>query len=170
MSRAPSDSEFAAFVHAVWPRLYRTAYLILGDHALAEDLVQTALAKTYASWHRIREESAAFGYARTTVIHTAGAWFRRKSWRNELVTYRLPERAYDEDPADRPDVIAALRHLPPRQRAVIVLRFYEDQSVAQTAESLGCSVGTVKSQTSDALARLRTLLGATVLPHTEGVQ
>jgi RNA polymerase sigma-70 factor (sigma-E family) len=168
MPRPPSDAEYTEFVHATWPALYRTAYLLVGDHALAEDLVQTALAKTYGSWRKVRELDAAHGYARTTLINTAASWFRKRSWRNELPTDELPESGYHPDPSDRPAVTDALRLLPPRQRAVIVLRYYEDLSVAQTAHALGCSEGTVKSQTSDALARLRTLLGDAVVPLTSG--
>ena len=168
MPRPPSDAEYTEFVHATWPSLYRTAYLLVGDHALAEDLVQTALAKTYASWGSVRELAAAPGFARTTLINTAASWFRRKSWRNELATETLPEPAHDPDHSNRPAVIGALRQLPPRQRAVIVLRYYEDLSVARTAEALGCSEGTVKSQTSDALTRLRTLLGDAVIPLSLG--
>lgn len=164
MPRPPSDADYAAFVHAAWPSLYRTAYLMLGDHGLAEDLVQTALAKTYARWRQVRELDAAHGYARTTMLNTAASWFRRRSWRNELATGSLPEAAHDPDPSDRPAVLDALQLLAPRQRAVIVLRFYEDLSVAQTADALGCSEGTVKSQTSEALNRLRILMGDAVLP------
>jgi len=164
----PSDAEFTALVHGSWGALYRTAYLLVGDHALAEDLVQTALAKTYASWHRVRELDAAPGYARTVLINTATSWFRRKSWRNERPSGDLPEPGYEPDHSDRPAILDALGRLPARQRAVVVLRYYEDLSVAQAAAALGCSEGTVKSQTSDALARLRTLLGAGVASHALG--
>lgn len=168
MPRPPSDADYTDFVQASWPSLYRTAYLLLGEHALAEDLVQTALAKTYAAWPQVRSLDAAPGYARTTLVNTATSWFRRSSWRNELASASLPEDGYHPDPSDRPAVLDALRLLPPRQRAVIVLRFYEDFTVAQAAHALGCSEGTVKSQTSDALARLRTLLGDAVLPQSLG--
>ena len=168
MHRPPSDADYTEFVHASWPSLYRTAYLLVGEHTLAEDLVQTSLAKTYASWRHVRDLSAAPGYARTTLINTAASWFRRKSWRKELASAELPEPVLHPDHSDRPAVIDALRQLPPRQRAVIVLRYYEDLSVAETARALGCSDGTVKSQTSDALARLRTLLGDAVVPLTQG--
>lgn len=164
MPAPPTDDEYAAFVQAAWPRLYRTAYLLLGDHGLAEDLVQTALAKTYASWRNVRSLDAAGGYARTVLVNTATSWFRRPSWRRELATEELPAPAYDADLSDRPAVLDALRTLAPRQRAVIVLRFYEDLSVAQAAAALGCSEGTVKSQTSDALARLRAVLGDSAIP------
>ena len=166
--KPPTDAEFAELVHGAWPALYRTAYLMLGDHALAEDLVQTALAKTYAAWPRVRELDAAPGYARTVLVNTAASWFRKKSWRNERPTAVLPEDGYDHDHTDRPTMLGALSDLAPGQRAVIVLRFYDDLSVAQTASALGCSEGTVKSQTSAALARLRTLLGDAVIPHTLG--
>lgn len=172
MTRPPTDVDFTDFVHSSWPSLYRTAYLLLGDRAEAEDLVQTALAKTYASWGRVRELEAARGYARTTLVNTASSWFRRKSWRNERPTEVLPEpstaASSGTDPADRPAVLQALALLPPRQRAVVVLRYYEDLSVAQTASALRIAEGTVKSQTSDALARLRTLLGDAVVPSTLG--
>ena len=168
MPRPPSDAEFTEFVHVAWPKLYRTAYLLLGDRNLAEDLVQTALAKTYGSWRRVRDLERAHGYARTVLVNTAAEWFRKKSWRNELASAELPESGYDIDHSTRPVVIDALRELPPRQRAVIVLRFYEDLSVAQAASALGCTEGTVKSQTSDALTRLRTLLGEAVIPLTLG--
>ena len=162
----PSDAEYAEFVHATWAGLYRTAYLLVGDHGLAEDLVQTALARTYASWPRIEDLAAAPGYARTTLVNTALGWFRKRSWGNEQPTGTLPERAVESDHALRPTVVEALRRLAPRQRAVVVLRFYEDASVAETARALGCSEGTVKSQTADALGRLRTLLGDTVIPQS----
>jgi RNA polymerase sigma-70 factor (sigma-E family) len=168
MARPPSDDEFTEFVVASWPSLYRTAYLLLGDRELAEDLVQTALSKTYASWGRVRELEAARGYARTTLINTASSWFRKRGWRAEQPTETIETGSYDVDPTLRPDLTAALARLAPRQRAVIVLRYYEDLSVAQTAHALQCSEGTVKSQTSDALAHLRGLLGEAVIPLETG--
>ena len=164
----PTDEEFTDLVHAVWPGLYRTAYLMLGDHQLAEDLTQTALAKTYASWPKVREPAAAPAFARVVLANTAASWFRRRSWRNERPTSDLPDVSGQNDPSDRPAVVNALRQLPPRQRAVIVLRYYDDLSVRDVAEALRCSEGTVKSQTSLALTRLRSLLGETVVPETLG--
>jgi RNA polymerase sigma-70 factor (sigma-E family) len=164
MPRSPSDGEFTEFVHASWASLHRTAYLLLGDRAEAEDLVQTTLAKTYASWSKVRDVGAAPAYARTVLVNTAASWFRKKSWRNERPTASLPDSVQETDPTDRPALIDALAQLPPRQRAVIVLRYYDDLSVGQTAEALGCSDGTVKSQTSDALTKLRGLLGDAVIP------
>jgi RNA polymerase sigma-70 factor (sigma-E family) len=168
MARPPSDADYTEFVHASWPTLYRTAYLMLGDRGLAEDLVQTALAKTYASWGKVRDLGAARAYARTTLVNTATSWFRKKGWRNEQPTDHLQEQGYDEDPTVRPALMQALAQLPPRQRAVVVLRFYDDLSVADTARALGCAEGTVKSQTSGALATLRTLLGEAVVPLETG--
>jgi RNA polymerase sigma-70 factor (sigma-E family) len=168
MSRPPTDDEFAELVHASWASLYRTAYLMLGDASEAEDLVQTALAKTYANWRKVQSLEAAPAYARTTLVNTALSWFRKKSWRNERPTEVLPERAganhTEHDHAERATVLDALALLAPRQRAVVVLRYYEDLSVAQVAAALGVTEGTVKSQTSAAIDRLRTLLGDAVLP------
>jgi RNA polymerase sigma-70 factor (sigma-E family) len=162
------DADFTEFVHASWPALYRTAYLLLGDRELAEDLAQTALAKTYAAWSRIDDRAAAPAYARRTLINTASSWFRKKGWRNELPTAAIPETGYAFDPSTRPAVLDALGRLPTRQRAVVVLRYYEDLSVAETADALGCSTGTVKSQTFEAFAKLRVLLGDAVIPTTLG--
>ena len=164
MTRPPTDEEFAELVHASWASLYRTAYLMLGDPAEAEDLVQTALAKTYANWRKVRSIEAAPGYARTTLVNTAASWFRKKGWRNERPTEFLPETLHETDLSDRRTVIDALGTLPPRQRAVVVLRYYEDLGVAQVAHALGITEGTVKSQTSEALSKLRALLGDSVIP------
>jgi len=169
MTRSPTDAEFTEMVHGCWGSLYRTAYLLVGDHGLAEDLVQTALARTYASWSRVRSVEAGPAYARTTLVNTASEWFRKRSWRRELPTEQLREpEVAQHDPSLRPTVVAALALLAPRQRAVVVLRYYEDLSVAETARTLGCSEGTVKSQTYDALAVLRTHLGESVVPLNIG--
>lgn len=165
MSRSPTDEDFTELVQACWPGLYRTAYLMLGDTGEAEDLVQTALAKTYANWRRVRSMEAAPGYARTTLVNTAASWFRKKGWRNERPTAVLPDHGAEPDWTDRSTLMGALATLPPRQRAVVVLRFYEDLSVAQVANALSITEGTVKSQTSVALSKLRALLGESVLPQ-----
>ena len=170
---SPGDADFTDFVHASWAGLYRTAMLLVGDRELAEDLTQTALAKTYAAWPRIDHRAAAPAYARRTLVNTAASWFRKKGWRNELPTEQVPELAGTEvtearDPSTRVAVMDALAQLPPRQRAVVVLRYYEDLSVEETADALGCSSGTVKSQTFEAFAKLRVLLGDAVIPETLG--
>ncbi len=158
MARTMTDEEFAEFVQAAWPGLYRTAYLMLGDHQLAEDLVQASLAKTYASWRKIKEPAAAPAYARVVLANTAASWFRRRGWRNEHPTEVLPDAGTEHDLTTRTAVVDALATLAPRQRAVVVLRYYDDLSVREVAHALGISEGTVKSQTSDALARLRDVL------------
>jgi RNA polymerase sigma-70 factor (sigma-E family) len=147
------EDSFETFVAARGPRLFATAVLLTQDRGLAEDLVQTSLLKAWRHWSRIESPDA---YLRQTMVHTYTSWWRRR-WNGELATAELPERAADSgaDEADvRADLRAALARLPRRQRAVVVLRFYDDLSVAETAQLLGCSVGTVKSQTSKALAHL----------------
>ena len=162
------DGDFTELVQASWPGLYRSAYLLVGDRGLAEDLAQTALAKTYVAWSRIEDRSAARAYAHRTLINTASSWFRKRGWRNERPTADLPEGADFRHPGARVEVMEALAQLPTRQRAVVVLRYYEDLSVAETADALGCSTGTVKSQTFEALAKLRTQLGEAAVPETLG--
>jgi len=169
MARTMTDEEFTEFVHVAWPGLYRTAYLMLGDHQLAEDLAQAALAKTYGAWRKVKDPAAAPAYARVVLANTAASWFRRRSWRNEHPTDRLPDTGVEHDPSTRTAVLDALATLAPRQRAVIVLRYYDDLSVREVAHALGVSEGTVKSQTADALVRMRAVLGDDV-PTTEGAR
>lgn len=144
---------FSAFVLARSPALLRTARLITGDAALAQDLVQTALAKAWPRWSRINAPEA---YVRTAMVRTFLTW-RRRRWHGEKPSDALPEPATDEwDAVDTAMAVrAALVALAPRQRAVIVLPYLDDLTETQTAEALGCSVGTVKSQASKGLARLR---------------
>ncbi len=161
---AKPEDEFTTFVQKEWPSLYRTAYLMLGDHGLAEDLVQSALAKTFIVWSRVRDSDSPRAYVRATLVNTATSWFRRRGWKNEIASDTLPERPHT-DGDDQSSVMEALDHLPTGQRAVVVLRFHEDLSVSETARLLNLSTGTVKSQTSHALAKLRTLLAAEILPE-----
>ncbi|WP_405062277.1 SigE family RNA polymerase sigma factor [Kribbella sp. NBC_01505] len=143
-------AEFEDFVAARYGQLLRTAYLLTQDRALAEDLVQTTLARCWLAWARIEDPA---GYVHRTMVNTYSAWWRRR-WNGEQPTEELPHSPqYDGEPAV--DLGSALKRLPRRMRAVVVLRFYEDLSEAETARLLGCSVGTVKSQTSRALAKLR---------------
>jgi RNA polymerase sigma-70 factor (sigma-E family) len=147
-------TQFASFVNGRGPALQRTAYLLTGDWGLAEDLLQTALAKSYLAWNRIRHEDPE-GYVRKVLANTHATWWRRK-WRGETPTADLPEgQHHDGGPEDRLALAAALARLPRRQRAVVVLRFHEDMTEAAVARALGISVGTVKSQTAKALAKLR---------------
>jgi RNA polymerase sigma-70 factor (sigma-E family) len=165
MSSRPTDVEFTDFVNAHWSRLYRTAWLLVGDHGLAEDLVQTTMTKVYGSWHQVRDDRATGAYARTVLVNTASSWFRRRSWRREFSSAELPEQPREYDVSTRPDLARALDELPGRQRAVVVLRYYEDLDVAETARILGIAPGTVKSQTFHALAKLRVSLGEAFVPE-----
>lgn len=148
-------TDFDEFVAARSSRLLRTAYLLTRDHALAEDLLQTALAKAWFAWARIEGEPEP--YVRKVLVNTFASWWRRK-WNGEHAYAEPPERVdtgSDDAVDQRQDLWAAMGRLPRRQRAVIVLRFVEDLSEAETARLLGISPGTVKSQTSRALANLR---------------
>lgn len=160
--RDPLEEEFRDFVAARSGALLRTAYLLAGDWATAEDLLQTTLTKTYLAWKRLGGIEAVEPYARRVMINTSTSWWRRR-WHGERPTEVLPERAgvdEIEHQLDRDLLWRHLRALPARQRAVLVLRYYEDMSEAQTAALLGISPGTVKSQTSRALTALRKRLGA----------
>jgi RNA polymerase sigma-70 factor (sigma-E family) len=152
-------AEFTEFAEAVAPRLRRTAFLLCGDWHAAEDLAQTALAKVYVSWRKIKRQDAAPDYATRTLINCYLADRRRKR-PAEILTGQLPERpAVTAAPETRLVVLAALATLPPRARAVVVLRYWADLSVDQAAAVLGCSPGNVRSQSTRALAKLRIVLG-----------
>lgn len=162
-------AEFAEFVEARSTALHRAAYLMVGDVTLAQDLVQEALTKTYVAWPRLRDPRNAEAYTRKAITTTAISWFRRKGWSHERSTETLPERPHADHSAQVERSVwlwECLQRLPVRQRAAIVLRYYEDLTEAQTAETMGCAVGTVKSQVSAGLAKLRTQLGddADLLP------
>ena len=154
--------DFRSYVAARSPALLRTAYVLSGNRADAEDLLQTALAKTYLAWDRIRDREAVDGYVRRVMVNTQTSWWRRRKV-DEYATDALPEHAAGRDATadlDLHDALwTALAGLPKRQRAMVVLRYYEDLSEAQTAEVMGVSVGTVKSATSRALAKLRDTSG-----------
>ena len=142
--------------------LRRTAYLLCGDWHKAEDLVQTSFARLYAAWPRVRDPQALDAYLRRTLLH-AHLDDSRRRWRGETPTEVLPETAVPEaDGAteDRMVLLAALAQVPPRQRACLVLRYFDDCSVEDTATALGCSEGTVKSNTARGLTALRAALGS----------
>jgi RNA polymerase sigma-70 factor (sigma-E family) len=154
---AKLDGEFREFMHARWPTVVRLAYGLTGDQGHAEDVAQAAFARAYASWPRVRRAGDPDAYVRQIVVNE-----NRNRFRRHRVTERLtdapPEaaaadvvRRYD----DRSVLIGALQRLGPRQRAVIVLRYWLDLTEHETAASLNCSVGTVKSQASRGLAMLR---------------
>jgi RNA polymerase sigma-70 factor, ECF subfamily len=158
---ADMEEEFREFVAARSGALLRTAYLLAGDWATAEDLLQTSLTKTYLAWKRLGEIEAVEPYTRRVLVNTATSWWRRR-WHGEKPTEVLPEQPgpdRHEEAVERDALWQHVRTLPTRQRAVLVLRFYEDLSEAQTADLLDISVGTVKSQTARALATLRRRLG-----------
>jgi RNA polymerase sigma-70 factor (sigma-E family) len=174
------EAGFEAFVTARGPALLRLGWLLTGDPDAAEDLAQDALARLVPRWDRVAAGGNPEGYVRLAMRTTwIDAWRRRRGWSVEA-TDAVPDRgvadrALDRLPA-RHDVVQALARLAPRQRAVLVLRFYEDLTEAETARALGCSTSTVKSQAREALARLRTLapeldprLGPDLL-DTQGVQ
>lgn len=150
---------FTAFVAARSTALLRTAYLLTGDRGHAEDLVQTALLTTFRHWSRVRRQDRPEAYVRKVMLNS-----QRMVWRRpvrEQVVADVPEPVDGEhvDAGPGQDAMwAALAELPPRMRAVLVLRYWEDLSERETAELLGCSVGTVKSQASRGLARLRASL------------
>ena len=153
---AGSPEGFSDFVARSYRPLVRTAYLLVGDTGHAEDLVQSALIRTLRSWPKLRATEAATAYTRTTIVRLAGRW-RERRWRGELPSAALPDLCDDDGSSASValDVRAALARLPWAQRAVLVLRYFEDLTEAQTAELLGCSTGTVKSRASRGLATLR---------------
>ena len=155
------DESLREFVAARGAALSRTAYLLTGGHEQAQDLLQSALAKVIPRWSRVSAGDPE-AYLRRVMYNERTSWWRARRYTEhpvERVREDVSERAAGPDEADRAErrvvVGAALARLRPRQRAVIVLRFFEDRSEAETAAALGCSVGTVKSQTHKALARLR---------------
>ena len=156
---ADLEAEFTAYVEARRPALVRTAYLLCGDAHLAEDLVQAALIKAVGHWRRIGDNPEP--WLRRVMVNDHISRWRRHRGREQL-TDVLPE-SRGTDPERDLGLLAALRALPPRQRAVIVLRYYEDLTERETADALGVALGTVKSQHADALRRLRDLVPDLVL-------
>ena len=156
--------DFADFVEQWSPALLRVAYLLTGDRWSAEDLLQAALLKTSRRWSKIADRQAAYPYVRRVLVTTQASWLRRRRVTEVLIDQLPDDHSPYGDPATVPGrAVAALEVLPPRMRAVIVLRYYEDLSEAETAAALCCSIGSVKSQASRGLARLRSVL----TPHTE---
>jgi RNA polymerase sigma-70 factor (sigma-E family) len=155
--------DFAAFVQRRSGPLLRAAWLLTsGDWALAEDLAQTALGEVWRRWDRVAAMDSPDAYAHKVLVNTSLRW-RGRRWTGEVAVAELPERAAPSGGFGQVDVREsvrrALRELTARQRAVIMLRYFEDRTEAETAAIMGCSVGTVKSQASKALARLRHVPG-----------
>ncbi|MET7297408.1 SigE family RNA polymerase sigma factor [Embleya sp. NPDC005575] len=159
-ARAEDEHEFKEFVVGARTRLLRTAYLLTGDHHRAEDLVQTALMRVYRRWRRIDRSVGAEAYTRRVVVNLNNSWWRRRSSHEQSLAH--PPDAIGPDAHAlvdlHTDMWAALATLSPRTRAVLVLRYYEDMSEAEVARVLGSPTGTVKSQHSRGLARLRAAL------------
>jgi|SRR4051812_28135678 len=160
-----ADEEFHEFVRSRLPALRRAAYLLCGDWTRGDDIVQRALTDVFVRWRRISRADNIDAYVRTVLVHRF-VDERRRGWASRVwLTDRLPDRAAEDvtlqGVAAGLDLHGALARLPERQRAVLVLRFYYDMSVEQTADALRCAPGTVKSQTSAALSTMRRLLAAT---------
>ncbi|MFF2348863.1 sigma-70 family RNA polymerase sigma factor [Kitasatospora sp. NPDC058115] len=166
------ERTFDEFVAGRYAALRRTGYLLCGDWHLAEDLVQTTLVKLYARWPRLREPETAYGYARTTLVRAYVDTRRRRA--AQEVTAPDPGVLLEDgrgggrrtgsqaDPERRLALLAALAQVSPAYRAVLVLRFWEDQSIESTAAALRQSTGAVKSATNRGLAQLRAILGDSV--------
>ncbi|MEU1480859.1 SigE family RNA polymerase sigma factor [Streptomyces sp. NPDC005760] len=156
---AQRSEEIEEFMQSVSPRLFRAALLVCGDWHLAEDLVQTALGKVFVSWRRVRKADSPHAYVRTILMRTYLSHVRLHRTYEKPVG-ELPEQtAAGHDPALRLVLAQALARLSPQDRAVVVLRYWEDRSVAQTAKELGMSAGNVRIRSMRALSSLRTSLG-----------
>jgi RNA polymerase sigma-70 factor (sigma-E family) len=158
--RTEHDQAYVAYVVGRRRRLLATAYLLCGDWHRAEDLVQITLIKLYQAWPRVRRKASADAYVRTVLLRTS-IDAKRRAWNRERTVERMPDLPAPDAAGfeDRDEIVTALGTLPGRQRATVVLRFWLDLSVEETAAELGVSRGTVKSQTAKALASLRDQLG-----------
>ncbi|MFD5466834.1 SigE family RNA polymerase sigma factor [Kitasatospora sp. NPDC127059] len=158
--RAEERAEFEGFAHSRGQRLFRTALLLCGDWHLAEDLTQVTLAKLYASWPKVRRADNQDAYARSTLVRSYLSHRRLRRNGERPALGELPEGiAPGDDPALRITLLNALAELSPRDRAVLVLRYWEDRSVEESAAELGVSAGAVRAQSLRALKRLRAVLG-----------
>ncbi|WP_194895558.1 SigE family RNA polymerase sigma factor [Catenulispora pinisilvae] len=157
--RASAEAEYKEYVTARSHALWHTAHLLCGDAHQAEDVVQTALLKLYVAWHRVERAENRDAYVRRVLVRCV-IDEKRRGWRRERSVDVVPESAAPEgsDIGERDAVLQALARLAPRQRATLVLRFWEDLSIEQTADLLDCSPGTVRSQTARGLATLRGIL------------
>lgn len=157
--RSHDELEFHAYVSARLARLRRTAYLMCGDWHEADDLVQDSLCKLYVSWRKVRKDVDLDPYVRQVLVRTFIDVRRSARWRREDRSGVVPEQGHDTTPDGGSDVVrAALEQLAPSMRAMLVLRYFEDLSIEETAAVMGCSVGNVKSQTARGLTRLRALM------------
>lgn len=152
------DNDFAAFAHSCAPGLRRTAYLLCHDWHLAEDLTQNTLARLYVVWGRLEWSYSPQAYVRQ-ILYREFLRHRKRRQSHDVVTASPPDAGAETSPDLRMTMLDALSHLSPRDRAIIVLRYWEDQSIETVAQTLGIKTGVVKSQCMRSLARLRTLLG-----------
>jgi RNA polymerase sigma-70 factor (sigma-E family) len=155
-----STDDYTAYVEGAWPRLFRTAYALTGDVAAADDLLQATLVKVYVHWRKVRRADAPDAYVRRIMVNQAASTWRSRGRRPEVLTPEpRPEAmagpAFDRDLAEQDALWRVVQTLPPRQRAVVVLRYYEDLSEREISEVLGIAPGTVKSLASAAMAKLR---------------
>jgi RNA polymerase sigma-70 factor (sigma-E family) len=155
-----AEHDFRVFVQGIAASLHGTAYLLCGDWYLADDLVQETLAKAYSHWRKVQRADSPSAYVRRILINES-----RRSWRRNRIVVHPDADVADITVADlsdevvnRAELLQALQSLPTRQRATVVLRFLEGLSERETAAALGCSEGTVKSQTSRALIKLKSVL------------
>lgn len=159
VTRIPDALTFEEYAGGAWPSLYRYAYLLTGSHADAEDLAQQTLLKAYGAWSKVVRADSPTAYVRRTLTNTYLSQKRPKASRLEVLTDEPPEsRAAPPGTEDRMLLWPHVKSLPPRQRAVVVLRYYEDLSEQQIADVLGCSTGNVKSTAHRALKALRAAL------------
>ncbi|MGN9813562.1 SigE family RNA polymerase sigma factor [Micromonospora sp. BQ11] len=165
-----ADHEYLEYVGARLPALHRLAYALCGDVDQADDLVQEAATRLYQRWSRVSRAEHVDAYVRTVVVRLFLDG-RRKGWWRVRLSAAPPDVRAGEDRGveDRTVLRAALRRVPPRQRAVLVLRFVHDLPVDEVARTLGCSTGTVKSQTAHGLAAMRRLLAEPAATETRGV-
>ena len=164
---AARDAAFTDYLHARQPSLLRTAYLLTGDRHQAEDVLQTSLAKLYLAWDKVDDRNSVDAYVRRIMVNENNSLWRRGWKKREYATEVLPEGAPHVDEYDEGRSAAlwdVVRTLPPKARAVVVLRYYEQLSEAETADVLGISAGTVKSQCSRAIAALRERVPADLHP------
>jgi RNA polymerase sigma-70 factor (sigma-E family) len=160
-----AEGEFAEFAEAASLQLRRTAFLLCGNWHTAEDLAQTTLAKMFVSWRKIKRRGAVHAYAKRTLVN-AYLDDKRLKRSGEILTDRFAECAVEPQALEtRLVMLAALATLPPRARAVVVLRYWEDLSVEQVADVLGCSPGNVKSHAARALGKLRAMLGEAMIGY-----
>lgn len=163
------EQEFAEYFARRQDAVRRTAYLLCGDWHRADDLAQIAFVALHRRWRKVRDRAALDAYVRKTLVR-ASIDESRRPWRRERFVDEMPEppphqEGIDDHVVNRETLLAGLRAVPPRQRAVLVLRYFEGLDVSAAAKALGCSEGTVKSQTARGLTALRTVLGAEVNTH-----